>query len=230
MSGTCEKRAAPNGEVAPGARAGRADRQAASGTALELGAHELELRELLSAVSGRETAPIDGADLLELARASPAELRERQGWTRASARRIAAAFELGRRLAHARQRPRPVIRTAAEVFALCSGEMQGLEREVFHVLLLDGKHRLKAREIVSIGSLTSSIVHPREVFRSAVRHAAAAVICAHNHPSGDPEPSAEDLEVTRRLHQAGRLLGVPLLDHVVLGDGGWVSLRERLGL
>jgi DNA repair protein RadC len=79
-----------------------------------------------------------------------------------------------------------------------------------------------------VGTLTTSLVHPREVFRSAVREAAAALIAVHNHPSGDPEPSAEDLEVTRRLIEAGRLLGIPLLDHVVVGDGAWVSLRERM--
>ena len=101
--------------------------------------------------------------------------------------------------------------------------------EVFVVLLLNGKHRIFAFAEVSRGTLTSSLVHPREVFGPALRQAAAAVIVAHNHPSGDPEPSVEDLEVTRRLRDAGKLLGVPLLDHVVLGvDGKFTSLRERI--
>lgn len=107
--------------------------------------------------------------------------------------------------------------------------VRGLERETFHVLALDGKHRLLSRHAVSTGTLTTSLVHPREVFRAAVREGAAAVIAVHNHPSGDPEPSTEDVEVTRRLLEAGQLLGIPLLDHVVIGDARCVSLRERMG-
>ncbi len=101
--------------------------------------------------------------------------------------------------------------------------------EVFVALLLNGKHRIFALAEVSRGTLTSSLVHPREVFGPALRESAAAVIVAHNHPSGDPEPSVEDLEVTRRLRDAGKLLGVPLLDHVVLGEEGrFTSLRDRV--
>lgn len=101
--------------------------------------------------------------------------------------------------------------------------------EVFVSLLLNGKHRVFAFAEVSRGTLTSSLVHPREVFGPALRLSAAAVIVAHNHPSGDPEPSVEDLEVTRRLRDAGKLLGVPLLDHVVLGEGAaFTSLRDRI--
>ena len=103
----------------------------------------------------------------------------------------------------------------------------GLEVETFHSLALDVRHELLAHEVVAVGTLTSAPVHPREVFRSALRRAAAALVVAHNHPSGDPEPSPEDVAVTRRLADAGRLLGVPLLDHVVLGEGRFVSLRER---
>lgn len=101
--------------------------------------------------------------------------------------------------------------------------------EVFATLLLNGRHRVFAFAEVSRGTLTTSLVHPREVFGPALREGAAAVVVAHNHPSGDPEPSVEDLEVTRRLRDAGKLLGVPLLDHVVLGaDGNFTSLRERI--
>ena len=101
--------------------------------------------------------------------------------------------------------------------------------EVFVSLLLNGKHRVFAFAEVSRGTLTTSLVHPREVFGPAVRMSAAAVIVAHNHPSGDPEPAREDLEVTRRLRDAGKLLGVPLLDHVILGeDGVYTSLRDRI--
>ena len=118
--------------------------------------------------------------------------------------------------------------SAAEVFRVMEPQLAGLERERFLVLLLDGKHRLRRIEAVSEGTLTTSLVHPREVFKAAIRETAAAIIAVHNHPSGDPEPSPEDLEVTRRLRRAGRLLGIPLLDHVVVGKGRYVSLRERL--
>jgi DNA repair protein RadC len=120
------------------------------------------------------------------------------------------------------------MRSPRRVHELVAVELRGLERERFLVLLLDGKHRLKRREVVSEGTLTTSLVHPREVFRPAVRESAAAVVVVHNHPSGDPEPSLEDVEVTRRLIEAGRLLGIPLLDHVVVGDGRFASLRERM--
>ena len=103
------------------------------------------------------------------------------------------------------------------------GEM----REVFVVATLNVRHKVTAVEVVSIGCMTSSLVHPREVFRLAVANSAAAIIVAHNHPSGDPEPSAEDLALTRRLASAGALLGIDLLDHVVVGDGRYVSLKAR---
>lgn len=98
------------------------------------------------------------------------------------------------------------------------------------VFLLDARHRLMREEVVSVGSLVATIVHPREVFRPAVRHGAQGVVVVHNHPSGDPGPSEEDVAVTDRLHRCGLLLGIEVLDHVVVGAGGWCSLRdEELG-
>jgi DNA repair protein RadC len=140
--------------------------------------------------------------------------------------RLAAAFALGRRLARFRRPPRAPLRSPERVARLFEMELGGLHQESFHVLALDGRHALLARFEVSRGTLTTSLVHPREVFRPAIARGAAAVIAVHNHPSGDPEPSAEDLAVTRRL--AGRLLGIPLLDHVVLGAGRFVSLQARM--
>jgi DNA repair protein RadC len=103
--------------------------------------------------------------------------------------------------------------------------------EVFVALLLNGKHCVTGIAEVSRGTLTSSLVHPREVFGPALREGAAAIIVAHNHPSGDPAPSMEDVEVTKRLSEAGRLLGVPLLDHLIIGQGdSFASLRERLSM
>jgi DNA repair protein RadC len=196
----------------------------------------LESDELLGFLVGRQ--PVEGreraaavlqrVELHRLARATPAELLRGHGLSGRDAVRVAAAFELGRRAAEREREPAPACGSAGEVFRLVEPRLAGLERERFLVLLLDGKHRLRRMEVVSEGTLTTSLVHPREVFRSAVREAAAAVIAVHNHPSGDPEPSPEDLEVTRRLRRAGRLLGVPLLDHVVIGAGRFVSLRERL--
>jgi DNA repair protein RadC len=172
---------------------------------------------------------VESGDLLDLSRSSARRLALVGGLPLSEARRLAAALSLARRLERFARAPRERLHSAADVARLLRPLVRGLERESFHVLLLDGRHGLKRRELVSMGSLSSSLVHPREVFRAAVREAAAAVICAHNHPSGDPEPSVEDFEITRRLKQSGDVLGIPLLDHVVLGEGAHVSLRERGG-
>lgn len=171
---------------------------------------------------------LDRLDLEQLSRWEPARLQREAGLGPVSARSLAAAFALGRRVEGLRWVRSDSIRSPGGVYRLMAPRLRGREREVFSVLLVDGKHRLLAIEEVSEGTLTSSLVHPREVFRPALRRGAAALVAVHNHPSGDPEPSAEDLEVTRRLLDAGRLLGVPLLDHVVLGRGAFVSLRERM--
>jgi len=171
---------------------------------------------------------LDRADLIELSRLAPNELQARFALGGPAAARVAAAFALGREVERSRRPQRASMRSPRRVFDAVAPDLRGLERERFLVLLLDGKHRLKRKETVSEGTLTTSLVHPREVFRPAVRESAAAVVVVHNHPSGDPEPSLEDLEVTRRLIDAGRLLGVPLLDHVIVGDGRFESLRERL--
>jgi DNA repair protein RadC len=121
----------------------------------------------------------------------------------------------------------PSIRGSRQVHDLVRAETAGLAQEVFLVLLLDAKHRLIRRVVSAVGTLASVDVHPRETFREAVRHAAAAVIVVHNHPSGDPEPSTEDVALTKRLKDAGTLLGIPLLDHLVVCDNGFVSLADR---
>lgn len=167
-------------------------------------------------------------DLIALSRASPGHLRRGLGLSPLCSARISAAFALGRRVEAAVREPRRPLRSPALVHDLMAGEMRGLERETFHALLLDGKHRLRCRVHVSQGTLTSSLVHPREVFGPALREGAAALIVVHNHPSGDPEPSTEDLAVTRRLIEVGNLLGVPLLDHVVVAEERYVSIRERM--
>ena len=220
-----ERRLPPEPRLHGVLRSRRARRRARA-----LGSEALEVEDLF-ALLGLEERPRpdwDGA-LASLVRLAPDELCARLGARIPQGWRLAAAFELGRRAAVERSLERPAVRGPADVQRLLAELLRGEEREHFHVLLLDGKHRLKGRHTISIGSLSTSIVHPREVFRPAVRAAAAAVLCAHNHPSGDPEPSPEDMAVTQRLDQAGKLLGIPLLDHVVLGDGGWVSMRQRMG-
>lgn len=119
------------------------------------------------------------------------------------------------------------ISSPADAAGLVIEEMRHYLREHFRVLLLDTKNKVLGMEEISIGSLNTSLVHPREVFRPAIRKACASVILIHNHPSGDPTPSSEDIAVTRRLYEAGRLLGIEVLDHVVIGDGRFVSFREK---
>jgi DNA repair protein RadC len=141
-----------------------------------------------------------------------------KGMGEAKASALLAGLELGRRAALFRGRPIHEPQDALTHLLW----MQGLQKEHFHALYLDTRRHLIASETISVGTLDSSLVHPREVFRPAITHAASAVLVAHNHPSGDPEPSAEDLALTRR-----RLLGLALLDHLVVARRGFVSLRER---
>lgn len=155
------------------------------------------------------------------------ELVVAYGITPKRAQRLTAALEAGRRLSAAATVRGTPMRGGGDVYRFLSPQLRTEKKEHFVVLLLDGRHRLLRDEIVSVGSLTASIVHPREVFAPAIREKAAAIIVAHNHPSGDPAPSQEDLAVTARLQEVGRLVGIELLDHVVIGDPGYVSLRER---
>lgn len=162
-----------------------------------------------------------------LARRTPCELELLSGHSLGEgAERLAAAFQLARCLAVSNREERPRFRGGADVFTRFAIRFRGLRKERFYALYLDGKGSLLHEERVSEGTLTSSLVHPREVFAPALLHRAAAVIVTHNHPSGDPEPSAEDRATTRRLLRAGRLLGVDLLDHVVIGDGRYSSFLE----
>lgn len=121
----------------------------------------------------------------------------------------------------------PEIRGPDDVARVVGPRLRKETREHFLVLLLNARHEVMGRETVSVGSLNASIVHPREVFRPAVVGSAAAVVLVHNHPSGDPEPSEEDLSITKRLVEAGELLGISVLDHVIVASRGVVSLRAR---
>lgn len=121
----------------------------------------------------------------------------------------------------------PVITGPESIYQLVFPRLKNELREHFVAVYLNARNNVLSQETISVGSLNASIVHPREVFRPALLHGAAALILAHNHPSGDSEPSEEDRAITRRLHEAGKLLGIELLDHVVVARGGFTSLRER---
>lgn len=114
-----------------------------------------------------------------------------------------------------------------DVFQIVAADMAGLDKEHFIILILNTKNRILSKELISIGSLNSAIVHPREVFKPAVIKGAAAIICVHNHPSGDPTPSPEDISLTERLIRAGEIMGIDVLDHIIIGTEGYVSLKEQ---
>jgi len=167
------------------------------------------------------------AGLRGLAAATPRELAAAAGVGPAKAASLLAALEVGRRVAARRLKPGDGIRGPEDVFRHFHPRLRDAPRECFLALLLDGRHRVIREVEVSQGTLTASLVHPREVFRPALRDGAAALIAVHNHPSGDPAPSPEDREVTVRLARAGDLLGVRLLDHVVVAERGYRSLRDE---
>lgn len=165
--------------------------------------------------------------LRALVESSVEELAAFRGVGIAKATQIKAAIELGRRVSSLSPEERPIIRCPEDVVQLVREEMRFLDRENFRMLCLNTKNQVISNELVSVGSLNASLVHPREVFKVAITRSAAALILVHNHPSGDPHPSAEDLEVTRRLVQAGQLLGIEVLDHLIIGGCKYVSLREK---
>lgn len=154
------------------------------------------------------------------------ELMEVNGIGEAKACIILAAVELGRRIGQVRNPGRPVVSSPADVDRLLRGRIANLDRENFVAVLLNTKNEVIESPLISVGTLSSSLVHPREVFKPAVRASAASVVLAHNHPSGKVEPSREDREVTRRLVGAAEILGIEVLDHVIVGDGHF-SMKEH---
>ena len=160
-----------------------------------------------------------------LAHASHAELLRVPGARVEHALRIEASLELGRRMAYGRPLARRRVDSPADVARLLLPALRDLDREHFVAVLLTTKNQVIDVVTVSIGSLSASLVHPREVLKPAVQASAAAVVVAHNHPTGNPEPSREDLEFTRRLRECSELLGIRLLDHVIIGDGTFESLQ-----
>jgi DNA repair protein RadC len=202
------------------------------------GASALNTRELLAILigSGTETqSAVDVAAVLlqasdgslrQLAGTSATEMQRVPGIGPAVTARLLAALELGRRMAREGAIDRPRIRGPRDVYELCAPALLDARQEEFRVLLLNTQHAVVRELVITRGTLDSSVVHPREVFRAAIVESAAAVILVHNHPSGDPAPSREDREVTDQLVASGQLIGIPVLDHVVIGDGRYISFVE----
>lgn len=205
---------------------------------LEVGSGALTNRELLTLVigsgsAGRPASAIAGA-LLHAAGGSLRQLSavlskgERiDGVGPATSARVSAALELGRRLAREGPVERERITSAADVYARCAPALRDLVQEEFRLLLLNTQHGVLRELTITRGTVDGSLIHAREVFRPAIAESATSVILVHNHPSGDPTPSPDDYRVTLQLAEAGRILAIPVLDHVVIGDGRYASFVER---
>lgn len=208
---------------------------------LRLGATEMSTAQLLAIIlrtGDRDKSALELArelmmhfgSLKEIEDATVAELSSIKGMGNAKIAQLKAAFELGKRLLQNRtgeQMQTPSFRRSIEVYEYYRPKFYGLKKERFLCAMLDAKNRVFKEVIVSDGTLTYSPVHPREVFRSAIKEAAASVLFVHNHPSGDPSPSKDDLFITKRLVETGKIVGIPVLDHVIISDGRYVSLMEK---
>lgn len=162
-----------------------------------------------------------------LAHSSIESLMKRKGVGEAKAITIAAALELGKRVAIGDSKKRIIIRSSDDIANYMIPRLRYCDREHFYAILLNTKNHIIASPLVSIGTLSESLVHPRELFKEAVNHSASSIILVHNHPSGDPSPSREDVMMTRRIIEGGRLLDIQVLDHVIIGDNTYISLREQ---
>ncbi len=205
---------------------------------LQYGAQALSHAELLaillrtgtrseSAIMIAQRILAQSGGLRGLADSGVEELVEIKGVGPAKAVQLKAAIELGRRMVASRLSESVTIRSPRDAAELLTEQLRYLQKEHFVCLFLNTKNVVIAQETLSIGSLNASIVHPREVFRAAIKYSSASIVCAHNHPSGDPAPSPEDIAITKRLVEAGQIVGIDVLDHIVVGDGRFVSLKEQ---
>jgi DNA repair protein RadC len=202
------------------------------------GPESLTTPELLAILFRTGTAKKNAVQLAEelfkslgglsgLVTASLEELSGIDGIGRVKAIEVKAAMELGKRLGAITDQAHPVVRSPDDVAKLMMADLRYEAREHLYALILDARNQVRHRRPVSTGTLTESLVHPREVFREAIRFSAASIVLVHNHPSGDPTPSPEDIATTKRVLEAGKVVGIDLLDHVIIGDGRWSSLKER---
>lgn len=165
-------------------------------------------------------------NLKQLSTINIAQLMNIHGIKESKAAQIAACFEIARRLESFNEEVKPKVNSPEDVYRRIYPRMREQKKENFIELCLDTKNQIIREETISIGSLNANVVHPREVFKTALAVSAAHIIVAHNHPSGDPTPSKEDIEVTKKLIEAGKIIGVDVLDHVIIGDGRHFSMKE----
>jgi len=198
------------------------------------GLSEQELLAILLRTGTREKSALDLAGevlasggITALTHLSIEELSLKKGIGLAKAAQLKAAVELARRLGRHKLGHRPVIRTPQDAFELVHPDMAYLDREHFRVINLNTKNQVLAMDNVTVGSLNAYLVHPREVFKLRIKRSTASLILLHNHPSGDTKPSREDQDLTKRLCQAGALLGIDILDHLIIGQNNYFSMKEN---
>lgn len=202
------------------------------------GASSLSNSELLAILLGsgtREKSAIglaediiskDKSGISHLAESSVQELMSINGVGQSKAARVVAAVELGKRISTAPRVKRMGVESSDDIARLFIEDMRYEKREIFKALLLNPRGEIISIETVSVGELTSTLVHPREVFSQAVKRSAAGIVFVHNHPSGNPEPSEEDIKTTERLVACGKLLGIVVIDHIIIGDGQYCSMQS----
>lgn len=205
---------------------------------LQYGMHSLSDGELLAIIigsGGKGHSALDLAktllakfgNLRNLAQVSSGELQKISGIGPVKALEIKACLEIARRFHQVALKPGVFLTGSQQIFDYYHEKLRDQRKEQFYSVLLDVKHRIIREELVSIGSLNFSIVHPREVFAPAIREAAGSILLIHNHPSGDPTPSMEDIETTKRLIEVGKVVGIRILDHIIIGNGCYISFLEQ---
>lgn len=206
---------------------------------IKKGADSLSTTELLSIIIGNGVQSNVSTDICaevletysitELGCVSPKMLQSINGIGKAKSGQISAVFELAKRYSTETEFGTDTIRLSSPevAYQYLYPRTKGQKKEMFICLMLDTKNQLISEDVISIGSLNANIVHPREVFKSAIVNSAAAIIIAHNHPSGDPAPSQNDIDITRKLMETGRVVGIEVYDHIIIGDGRYLSMKEQ---